>query len=94
MVLVAGKELVPGLVRYVLSPMSPAAQVPGVGGHQPHSAVAGCRRLWRLGAAGRADPSLGRGPCRDKVRAVRAGSSFQVFRPLPENDCSPGFKAV
>jgi len=28
------------------------------------------------------------------VRAVRALFSLLVFRLLPENDCSPGFKAV
>jgi hypothetical protein len=30
----------------------------------------------------------------EKSAQVRAESSFLVFRLLPENDCSPGFKAV
>jgi len=67
---------------------------PTKGGIEPPFAGAGWRRLWRFGAMSRAAPTLGRGLCRDKVRAVRAESSLLVFRLLPENDCSPGFKAV
>jgi hypothetical protein len=49
---------------------------------------------WRLGPAPGGAPAAGRGLAAILRARVRALFSLLVFRLLPENNCSPGFKAV
>ena len=68
----------------------PAARRRGASSPAPPS-PAGAARAPRAAAR---DPGLGTRPLpRQGARGARR-VSLPVFRPLPENDCSPGFKAV